>query len=136
MVSAHRVRKEKDVDSNWMLSGNLRDLPFPSLLRALVGKTGVLELWSLENGARYTLYLKRGEIRCLEGEQGFLDQDQAKRVLKALFTAQTGAFEFVAKEDFPTPCRPAFRWPVERVVRSLNLRLTREKLRETLESLF
>ena len=119
-----------------MLSGNLRDLPFPSLLQALVGKTGVLELWHLEDGGRYTLYLKRGEIRCVENEHGFLDKDAAKRALKSLFTAPQGAFEFIPKEGYRTPCRPAFRWPVERVVRSLTLRLTREKIRETLESLF
>ena len=119
-----------------MLSGNLRDLPFPLLLQALVAQTGILELWHLEEGSRYTIYIKRGEIRCLEGEQGFLDKDAAKRVLKDLFTAREGAFEFAPKEDYRTPCRPAFRWPVERVVRSLNLRLTREKIRETLESLF
>ncbi len=127
---------ELAVDSRQMLSGNLRDLPFPALLQALVGKTGVLELWHLENGGRYTLYLKRGEIRCLEGEHGFLDKDEAKKVLKELFTAREGAFEFAPKEAYSTPCRPAFRWPVDRVVRSLNLRLTREKIRETLESLF
>jgi len=119
-----------------MLTGNLRDLPFPFLLRALVAKTGVLELWQLEGGLRYTIYLKRGEIRCVSGENGFLDKDEAKGVLKALFLARKGAFEFIPKEDYRTPCRPAFRWPVERVVRSLNLRLTREQIGETLEGTF
>lgn len=118
-----------------MLSGNLRDLPFPSLLQALHGKTGVLELWHLEGDARTTIYVKRGEIRCLERDGRFLDVKEAKALLKALFTAREGAFEFAPKPDYRTPCRPSFRWPVERVVRSLTLRLTREKLRETIEDL-
>ncbi len=116
-----------------MLSGNLRDLPFPFLLQALVAKTGILELWHLEGGSRYTIYIKRGEIRCVAGEDGFLNKEEAKNVLKSLFLAQKGAFEFAPKENYRTPCRPAFRWPVERVVRSLNLRLTREQLTQTFE---
>jgi len=116
-----------------MLTGNLRDLPFPFLLRALVAKTGVLELWNLDGGLRYTFHIKRGEIRCVSDEDGFLEKDEAKEVLKALFLAEKGAFEFAAKENYPTPCRPSFRWPVERVVRSLNLRLTREQLTQTFE---
>jgi len=119
-----------------MLSGNLRDLPFARLLQTLHGKTGVLEIWHLEGDARCTIYVKRGEIRCLEQDGRFLESAQAKRLLKALFTAGQGAFEFAAKADYRTPCQPSFRWPVERVVRSLTLKLTREKLRETIEDLF
>ncbi len=118
-----------------MLSGNLRDLPFASLLQALHGKTGVLELWHLEGDARCTIYVKRGEIRCLEQDGRFLQSEEAKRLLKSLFSAERGAFEFAPKAHYPTPCKPSFRWPVERVVRSLTLKLTREKLRETLEGL-
>ena len=116
-----------------MLSGNLSDLPFPALLEALTGRTGVLELWNVDGKGYYVLYLKRGEIRCVQNELGFLDKEAAKRALLALFTAQEGAFEFAPKENYATPCRPAFRWPVDQVVRSLNLRLTREYLRKTLE---
>ena len=116
-----------------MLSGNLRDLSFPLLLQALVAKTGVLELWHLPGGGRYTLYIKRGEIRCIEGEHGFLDPDGSREVLKSLFLAPEGAFEFIPLDYYRTPCKPSLRWPVERVVRSLSLRLTREQLRQSLE---
>ena len=117
-----------------MLSGNLRDLSFPLLLQALIAKTGVLELWHLEDGQRYTLYIKRGEIRCVKGEQGFLDAEEAREVLRKLSISEQGAFEFITKRYYRTPCEPSFKWPVERVVRSLNTWLIRQQLRKTREN--
>jgi len=116
-------------------SGTLRDLPFLDLLLMLSGKTGVLECFGLKGHGPYVIYVKRGEIRCIEGPRGFLDPDGAKRALKKLARAQNGGFEFSA-HWFKTPCAKPFAWPVARVRQALETWLTREFLSQSAERLF
>lgn len=118
-----------------MTSGSLRDLPFLDLLLMLASKTGVVEFFGLKDHGPYVMYVKRGEIRCIEGPRGFLPPDEAKRALKRLAQTSEGGFEFSA-HWFKTPCATPFAWPVSRVRQALETWLTREFLSQSAERLF
>ncbi|WP_018466946.1 hypothetical protein [Calidithermus timidus] len=104
-----------------VISGNLKESPFQTLIGHFQDRTGVLELWNVPGLKDCKLWVKRGHLRCIEvGKEYVADPLKARDILLEIIAAREGAFELTYKE-FKTPCDPALHWPLERVVTSLSL---------------
>jgi hypothetical protein len=104
-----------------VISGNLKESPFQTLIGHFQDRSGVLELWNLPLLKNCKLWIKRGHLRCIEIGGGYIaDPLKARDILLAIIAAREGAFELTYQE-FKTPCDPALNWPLERVVTSLSL---------------
>ncbi|MER3444643.1 MAG: hypothetical protein C4333_11220 [Meiothermus sp.] len=104
-----------------VISGNLRESPFQTLVGHFQDKTGVLELWNMPDLRDCKLWVKRGHLRCIEiGKDYIADPLKARDILLGIIAAREGAFE-LTYTDFKTPCDPALHWPLERVITSLSL---------------
>jgi hypothetical protein len=103
-----------------VISGNLEKTPFHELVGIIGKQTGILELWNLPGKNRYTLYIKEGNLRCLQYKGQFTDPLQTKARLLEILGAGTGLFELNV-HWFKTPVDPALNWPLERVLLSLTI---------------
>ncbi|MDX2003818.1 MAG: hypothetical protein SFU83_00950 [Meiothermus sp.] len=103
-----------------VVSGNLEKTPFHELVGIISKQTGILELWNLPGRSRYTLYIKEGNLRCLQHNGQFVEPLQTKAKLLEIMGAGTGLFELSVRW-FKTPVDPALNWPLERVLLSLTI---------------
>ncbi len=103
-----------------VISGNLENTPFHEIVTIISDKTGILELWNLPGRRNYTLYIKRGNLRCLQLNGQFADPLQTKAHLLDIMSTKSAAFE-LRIAHFITPCDPALNWPLEKVLFSLTV---------------
>jgi len=100
--------------------GNLQHMPLADLLGMLGRRSGVLEVFQLPGKhSGYALALDSGKVVWLKNGNRFLDPVEARAVLRELFFAKRGAFEFSPGTPPPPPEGKALGWPLERLLLSM-----------------